>query len=38
VACVLALAALRVASGPDRGKSAIIRAPDPIEEIDREPW
>jgi hypothetical protein len=38
MACVLALAALRVASGPDRGKSCIIPAVDVIEEIDEGPW
>jgi hypothetical protein len=38
MACVLALAALRVASGPDRGKSSIISPVDLIEEIDRGPW
>jgi hypothetical protein len=38
MACVLALAALRVASGPDRGRSVIIPAVDVIKEIDEGPW
>jgi hypothetical protein len=35
---VLALAALRVASGPNRGMSCMIPAADPLKEIDHEPW
>ena len=38
MACVLALAALRVASGPNRGKSFIISARDVIEEADEGQW
>jgi hypothetical protein len=38
MACVLALAALRTASGPDRGKSLIIPPVDLMKEIDDAPW
>jgi hypothetical protein len=38
MACVLALAALRTASGPNRGKSFVIPAVDVIKEIDGGRW
>jgi hypothetical protein len=38
MACVLALAALRTASGPGRGRSVLVPAVDVLKEIDEAPW
>jgi hypothetical protein len=38
MACVLALVALRTVGGPNRGKSFIIPAVDPLKEIDEGRW
>jgi hypothetical protein len=38
MACVLALAALRTASGPNRGKVFVFPAVDVIEELDQGRW
>jgi hypothetical protein len=38
MACVLALAALRKASGPNRGKSVIISPVDVLKGTENGPW